>query len=304
MPRKTLGSHVVLGATGKTGIRLCANLLSQGQRVRALGRDAARLSALRALGADCAKVDILDSDALYAAFSGASSVYLMSPTGPKVESVYDLHQRMGVTLAAAIEKAEITHAVLMSACGVHREANNPLQGMRLIESTLCAVPGLNLAMLRPGYFMENFYAWFGEIVRDDSISNVINAAQTLPMIATRDIANAAARLMIERSFSGAVAYELLGPRDLTMAQATAALGKSIGKPNLQYRQCEPEHVEQMLKGFGYGSHRARYLVNIFRAFDQGLLGPQCGREEKSTTPTTIERFASEEFAAGYRAFVA
>ena len=282
---------------------MCANLLSRGQRVRALGRDPARLSVLEALGAHCATIDILDFDALCDVFSGASCVYLMSPTGPKVELVYELHQRIGTTLAEAIQKTKVSHAVLMSACGVHRATDNPLRGMQAIEAKLRAVPELNLAMLRPGYFMENFFAWFEEIESAQSVSNVINPSQPLPMIATKDIAEEATRLMIERDFSGSVAYELLGPCDLTMAQASSALGKSIGKPNLQYRQCEPEHVERMLKRFGYGPNRARYLVNIFRAFDQGLLGPEHARDGSSTTQTTIETFSVEEFATGYRAFV-
>jgi len=295
--------YAVVGATGKTGRRLCENLLSRGHHVRALGRDPIRLSTLESLGAECATIDIFDCAALGDVFAGASCVYLMSPTGPKVESVYDHHQRIGATLAEAIEKARVSHAVLMSACGVHREDNSPIPGMRAIEARLRAVPGLNLAMLRPGYFMENFYAWFEEIEVNESISSVIHPSRRLPMIATKDIAEVAVRLMISREFTGSVAYELLGPCDLTMAQASEALGKSIGKPNLQYRQCAPEYVEQMLKGFGYGPNRARYLVNIFQAFDQGLLAAQRSRDASSTTDTSIENFGAEEFAAAYRNFV-
>ena len=151
--------------------------------------------------------------------------------------------------------------------------------------------------------MENFYAWFDEVQRDQLITNVINPDRPLPMIATRDIAEVAARLMLERSFEGVVAFELLGPRDCTMKEATTALGASIDKPALEYRQCEAERTEQMLRGFGYGSKRARYLVDIFSAFDRGLLAPERPRDEKSRTPTTIESFATQEFAPGYWAFV-
>ena len=295
--------HAIVGATGKTGRRICERLLSEGQHVRALGRDKVRLGALAKLGAECATVDILELDALCEAFTGASAVYLMSPTGPKVEAVYELHRQIGATLAQALRKSRVSHAVLMSACGVHREHDNPILGMRAIESELCTVPDLNLAMLRPGFFMDNLYAWFDEVRRDQQITNVIHPDRPLPMIATRDIAEVAARLMLERNFEGAVAFELLGPRDCSMREATAALGASIGNPALEYRQCEAERTEQMLRGFGYGSKRARYLVDIFSAFDRGLLAPERPRDKKSHTPTTIEDFATQEFSPGYRAFL-
>ena len=78
-----------------------------------------------------------------------------------------------------------------------------------------------------------------------------------------------------------------------MAEAAAALGNSLDMPSLSYRRCESELVVQMLATFGYADKRARYLVNIFDAFNAGLLGPEHPRDESSCTPTTIEAFAVE-----------
>ena len=294
--------HVIVGATGKTGRRLCANLLAAGESVRALGRDRARLDALARSGADCAVADVTDLEALRDAFSGASVVYLMAPTGPRIEQIFELHERIGATLAQAVKTARVSHAVLMSACGVHRETNSAIPGMRAIESRLRAVPRLNLALLRPGFFMENFYAWFDQIREENSISSPIGPDTPIPMIATRDIADFAARLMLERDFDGATPFELLGPRDHTMAEATAALGASIDRPNLEYRPCDTDSTARMLGDrFGYAPARGRYLANIFAAFERGLLAPERSRDASSQTPTTIEAFAAEVFAPAYRA---
>ena len=62
--------------------------------------------------------------------------------------------------------------------------------------------------------MENFYAWFADIEREGIIQSVIDPERALPIIATKDIADVAARLMLERCFEGTTAYELLGPRRL------------------------------------------------------------------------------------------
>ena len=295
--------HVIVGATGKTGRRLCANLLAAGESVRALGRDRARLDALARSGADCAVADVTDLEALRDAFSGASVVYLMAPTGPRIEQIFELHERIGATLAQAVKTARVSHAVLMSACGVHRETNSAIPGMRAIESRLRAVPRLNLALLRPGFFMENFYAWFDQIREENSISRPIGPDTPIPMIATRDIADFAARLMLERDFDGATPFELLGPRDHTMAEATAALGASIDRPNLESTGPAIPTAPRACwaTGFGYAPARGRYLANIFAAFERGLLAPERSRDASSQTPTTIEAFAAEVFAPAYRA---
>ena len=58
----------------------------------------------------------------------------------------------------------------------------------------------------------------------------------IPMIATRDIADVAARALKARDWTGVVVRELLGQRDLTYAEATRIIGAHIGKPDLQYVQ--------------------------------------------------------------------
>jgi uncharacterized protein YbjT (DUF2867 family) len=70
---------VVTGATGRTGRRATECLLAQGQRVRAIGRDAGKLAPLAQLGAEpfiCAPEEVPE---LTVAFSRADAVYLVLP---------------------------------------------------------------------------------------------------------------------------------------------------------------------------------------------------------------------------------
>ena len=144
----------------------------------------------------------------------------------------------GPSPANALRVAGVSHAVLMSACGVHREVDCPIRGMRSIEAVLRAVPGLNLALLRARRSSwRTFFAWLDEVRDAGSISNVISPGRPIPLIATRDIADVAARLKLDRDFEGAVPAELLGSRDCSMDEATAVLGESIGIPALSYRLC-------------------------------------------------------------------
>jgi len=56
------------------------------------------------------------------------------------------------------------------------------------------------------------------------------------MVATRDIADVAAKTLKAHDWKGVVVRELLGPCDLTYAEATRILGERIGQPDLKYVQ--------------------------------------------------------------------
>jgi uncharacterized protein YbjT (DUF2867 family) len=58
----------------------------------------------------------------------------------------------------------------------------------------------------------------------------------LPMIATRDVGDYAAQRLLGLDFSGKQTRALLSERDLTMTDATAAIARGIGKPDLRYEQ--------------------------------------------------------------------
>ena len=54
----------------------------------------------------------------------------------------------------------------------------------------------------------------------------------LPMIATRDVGDYAAQRLLHLDFSGKKTRELLGERDLSMTETTAAIARGIGKPTV------------------------------------------------------------------------
>ena len=69
---------VVTGATGRTGRQVAELLLAKGEKVRAVGRDATKLSPLVALGAEPFVGTVADLAFLIAAFAGAKA-YLVLP---------------------------------------------------------------------------------------------------------------------------------------------------------------------------------------------------------------------------------
>lgn len=73
---------VVLGASGNTGHVVASNLLTAGQKVRVVGRNAAHLQTLAGKGAEIFTGDVTDAGALTKALHGADSAYVMIPPNP------------------------------------------------------------------------------------------------------------------------------------------------------------------------------------------------------------------------------
>src|SRR5947207_14659050 len=71
--------YVVLGATGNTGAAAVKALIAKGEKVRAVGRDAAKITRMFGDGAEAFSADVTDTAALTRAFSGAAAVYAMIP---------------------------------------------------------------------------------------------------------------------------------------------------------------------------------------------------------------------------------
>ena len=122
----------------------------------------------------------------------------------------------------------------------------------------------------------------------------------MPMIATRDIGNYAATRLAARDFSGHSTQELLGPRDYTMRDCAAIVGRATGKPNLAYVQMPLMLLESGLASMGLPKSSAALVVEMWKGGNEGLLAPEEARSEKNTTPTTLEQFAEEVFAPTFQ----
>ena len=53
--------------------------------------------------------------------------------------------------------------------------------------------------------------------------------------------------------------ELLGERDLSMAEVTAVIGRGIGKPDLSYEQFPYDQVQQVLTQMGVPPKGSRFI---------------------------------------------
>jgi hypothetical protein len=85
--------------------------------------------------------------------------------------------------------------------------------------------------------------------------------------------------------------ELLGERDLSLAEVAPILGRAIGKPDLKYVQFPYDAVENAMKQMGMSADTVSVMIEMYRGFNDGLIQPTEARSKRNTTLTSIEEFA-------------
>jgi uncharacterized protein YbjT (DUF2867 family) len=293
--------YVVLGATGNTGSIIANSLLTKGERVRVVGRDASRLARFVRKGAEAFTANVSDSAALTQALTGARAAYLMLP--PSLTSLdYRADQeRESDSISKAVRESGLRYAVLLSSFGAHvPQGTGPIAGLYSAEQKLNAINGLNVLHLRAGYFMENHLAAIGMIQGMGMFGHALLPDLKIPMIATRDIGEYAAGRILKLDFSGKQTRELLGERDLTMNEVTAIIARGIGKPDLRYVQFPYEQVLQVLMQMGIPPKTAGQFIEMYKAINEGVVAGQELRSPENTTRTSFETFVQDVFVPAYQ----
>src|SRR3989475_857971 len=294
--------YVVIGATGNTGSVVAEKLLAKREKVRVVGRDERKLERFKQKGAEAFAGDVTDASAMARAFAGAEAAYVMVPPNIASPNVRGYQERVNEALAAALEKNGVRYAVALSSVGADKSGGTgPVLGLHALEQKLQAIAGLNVILLRAGYFMENILPQVGVIESLGNMAGPVRPDLALPMIATRDIGAFAAETLARRDFQGKQRRELLGARDISYAQVAKIVGAAIGKPDLTYQQAPAAQLKPALVQMGMSPDMADLLLEMSEALNSGHMRALEPRSAQNTTPTTVETFVAEVFVPAYRA---
>lgn len=293
--------YVILGASGHTGHAVANHLISQGQKVRVVGRNSTHLQTFTARGAERFIADATDTAALTKAFQQADAVYVLIPPNPASTDPLGYSNRVSDAIAAAVEKSGVKNVVALSSVGADKSSGTgPVVGLHNLEQKLNQISGANVLHLRAGSFMENTLPQVNAIRMMGSVAGALRADLKLPMVATRDIGAAAAEALLQPNFQGKQTRELLGLRDLSYTDATAIIGKAIGKPDLKYVQVPDDQFRAVMVQMGMSEQFARLMLEMTGALNSGHMRALEPRSPKNTTPTSFETFVADSFVPAYQ----
>lgn len=249
-----MATILVLAGTGKTGRRVAARLAQTGHTARA----AARHPGAPAANLEAVAFDWDDPESYGPALAGADAVYVVAPAlrldfAPLVER-----------FLAQAKAAGVGRGVLLSARGVDQAPPETPLGQ---AEALLADSGLEWAIVRPTWFMQNF----SEGIFVEGIARGELAAPAgdglVGFVDAEDIAAVAAAALTEDGHAGQ-AYDLTGPELLTHADAARVIGQAAGRP-VRYVDADPDAWEAGVREAGLPADYVASLAMLFGGIRQG-----------------------------------
>lgn len=293
--------YVVFGATGHTGHEAAIKLLSNGKKVRVVGRNPDHLKPLAAKGAEPFVANVMDKDSVAKALAGAQAVYVVFPANEKTQDYLAQAEQMTEAYAFAIQKNGVKYAVSLSSMGADKsEKTGPIVGLHRLEERLNRISGLNTMHLRAAYFMENTLGQADAVAQMGSTVGLLRPDLQFPCIAARDIGNFAGDVLSRLEFAGHHVQELHGQRDISYTEITNVIGKAIGKPDLKYVQLSPDQFRETLVRIGMSENIAAGLTEMTEAINSGHVTFLEPRSPRNTTPTSYETFVAETLLPIYQ----
>jgi uncharacterized protein YbjT (DUF2867 family) len=279
-----------MGAAGRVGGRVAHLLLQKGEQIRVLqhGRP---LDELAARGAEVVQGDAANVDDLVELFDGAAAALVLLPDNVAEARFVAQRSTIARSIADALTDHPVGHVVMLSSLGVdRRDVPGIPAGLRELEQLLFALEAINLLALRSALYIDYLLASVPLIQAQGINGSVIEGDRPLPMIATRDVAAEAAERLARRDFSGREARVLLGPEDVTMREATAAIGRRLGKPDVRYMEFPPDDLERALMDASFSKEAASKLVEQQSAVNEGRFDAGVERTSENTGSTTLDDF--------------
>jgi uncharacterized protein YbjT (DUF2867 family) len=284
---------VITTPAGHIGGQVLENLLDSGEQLRLVARD------LSAIPADTLRrVEVIegshgDPAVVDKAFDGADAVFWLTPPDPRADSIDAAYVGFTRPAAEAFRRHGVGRVVAVSALGrgTPWAAHAGYATASLAMDDLIAGTGVAYRALVNPSFMDNLAGQAGAIRNQGMFFSPIDGDRRLPSVATRDIAAAASRLLLDDSWSGTGEVPLLGPEDLSFNDMAGIISEVLGK-QVRFRQITFEAYKDRFVGFGMSDAMAQGMTDMARAKNAGL-DNAVARTPENSTPTSFRQWCEQ-----------
>ena len=284
---------VITTPAGQIGRQVLGNLLQSGEQLRVIARDPAQLPA--EVRGDLDIVEGSHGDAAVAdkAFAGADAVLWVTPADRRAPSVDAAFAGFTRPAAEAFNRHGVGRVVGVSMLGrgTPWAAQAGFVTGSLAMDDLIAASGVAYRALTNPYFMEDT-ARQAESIKDKGLfTSPIAGGRKRPTVATRDIAAAASRLLLDASWSGVEEVPLLGPEDLSYNDMAEIMSQVLGK-DVRFQRITFEAYKDRFVRLGTSDAMAQGYTDMAWAKNEGLdNGVQ--RTPENSTPTSFRQWCDE-----------
>ena len=261
---------LVTTPTGRVGQEVLRELLAPEFEVRVILRNPERLPVETRDQLEIVRGSIEDGALLGQSLHGVDSLFWCIPSvGIQEHNVREYYRRMARAASQAVREAQTPRVVSISTIGNGLAPDGgPIAALHEMEEILNR-SGAAIRHLRCGSFMENFLKLAPQLAEHGYFSYPIPGNIPVPMVAVRDVADAALRWLVRRDWDGVDAVGVHGPEDLSYNQAAAVIERILERP-IRFREVSANLYVQTLVRDGASPDYAKSLVNLFGVLAQGI----------------------------------
>ncbi len=275
---------LITGATGTSGVPIVKALLSRAERVRVLVRDVAKAATVLGDEVEITHGDLTDPQSIEAAMEDVDRALLNSPAAP------DLVDLQSAFIDAA-KRAGVKHVAKFSVAGADPKSNRTFAKMHGEVEDKLRASGLAWTMLRPTFFMQNFFAMAG-MIRAGTIYQPAGEGRA-PYVDVRDIAAVAAATLSEPGHEGK-AYEITGPQSLTYHDI-AQMFTNLTDHHVSYQNVTFEDAKKAMTQMGISEWLANGINELSQGLQEGIFTnvTKTVRDVGKKEPITLVQFIQE-----------
>ncbi len=284
---------VVTTPTGAIGRQVVAGLLAADAPVRVIARDPDRLPADTRDRVEVVRGSHGDPAVVTEAFAGADAVFWVAPPSFQAESVAARYVGFTRPACQALVAQGVQRVVSVSALGrgtpVADRAGYVTASLAMDD--LIADTGVHFRSLALPSFMDNVLHQVEPIRTQGVFSAAIPGDLKLPTCATRDIAAAGTRLLLDRSWTGRGSVPVLGPEDLSHEDMARIMSEVLHRP-VRFRQTTLEALGEQMAASGASPAMVKGMLDMVWAKAHGLDSAEA-RTPESSSPTTFRQWCAE-----------
>lgn len=246
---------LVIGGTGQVGSHLVDLLINNDSHFKLLARSPEKQEKLTEQGINSVIGAVGDKASLKLALAGIEKVFLLTSNDPEMfdsqKQLIDLAIETGVRKIVRLSAEPADADCDMGMYSEHGKIDN-----YLIQSDIEHV------ILRPTYFLQNMAVMHGGFIKENNMFAQYLGETKIPMIDTRDIAEAAFYTLQSDQFNNDT-YYLTGPRAVSFDDFASALSDKLQR-KINYQNISYAQQEAGLKGASIPDWVCDTVMKLFK----------------------------------------
>lgn len=278
--------------TGHIGSKLSSILLDRAAQLTVIARHPEDVKHLADRGATVIAGSHEDGAVLEQGLEGSDGLFWVMPPNLTSKDPLGDARRFADVGAGVIRKFPNLQVLQLSSVGAQRPSGTgPIAGIHYVEGKLRSV-AKNLVALRANYFMQNIFNSLQTIITDGNIYNSAPSSTTAPQIATQDIAEIAADILLSPP-EGQHIVDVIGPEDISFEDCAEIISQATGK-TVRAITVPGDKLKTGYVQVGVSPQVADLYIEMQAAFARGVTHELVGDEQR-TGKVTYRQFIRDIF---------